>query len=313
MINFAGLEEEDMVNQRTDKSRATPTNRLTWIVAVILLLIVLAAVVIGITVSNSKTPAPTEPSQYSEQATETTNEATEAETEATETTEEPTETTIEPTEETAAPTSPIITPTIPQPTTPPKTVIKLPYTIPGTSLVIQRVANYSGIYLEDDSNADITDVAMMLLYNAGTEAVEFADCKLIYDDKTLEFKVSALPAGAKIAVQEINRQSCAFGDLTECRIDIATLEKMEMSEDLVNVVDNGNNTLTVTNLSDKDIATVRIFYKYYLADEDAYIGGIAFSAAIHDLKVGESILLMPNHFSSNGSLVIMVRTYDTVA
>ena len=306
-----------MINRKPAKSRAILTNRVMWCVAAVLLIIVVVVAVIGIIASTSKDSAPTEPTQHTVQVTEQTTEATDAETEVTESvkapTEAPTEATAEPTEETSAPTSPIITPTIPQPTTPPKTVIKLPYTIPGTTLVIQRVANYSGIYLEDGSNADVTDVAMMLLYNAGTEAVEFADCKLIYDDKILEFKVSALPAGAKIAVQEINRQSCALGDLTECRVEIATLKKMEMSEDQVSVVDNGNNTLTVTNLTDQDIATVRIFYKYYLTDEEAYIGGIAFSAPIQELKAGESIVLMPNHFSSNGSVVIMVRTYDTAA
>jgi hypothetical protein len=307
MRSFAGLEEKYMANMKSDNKGSNWSSRLIWIVALLLLLIVVAAVVIGITGSIGETPALTEPVQQSEPVTEQTTEATEPVTEA------PTEASSEPTEETTEPTFPVIIPTFPQSTTPPKTVINLPYTIPGTTLVIQRVANYSGIYLEDGSNSDVTDVAMMLLYNAGSQAVEFADCRLVYDDKTLEFKISALPAGGKIAVQEFNGQSCASGDLTECRIDIATMDKMEMSENLVNVMDNGNNTLTITNLSEQDIATVRIFYKYYLADEDAYIGGIAFSSALHDLKAGESYVLMPNHFSSSGSVVIMVRTYDTVA
>lgn len=297
-----------MEKKQTGNNSAILTKRLTWIIAAILLVTVVG-VVIGIVTSGSQTVTPTEPAEMTEQMAEQTTEASEVDAEPTETSDSATQST----EETTAPTSPTVAPTLPQPTTPPKTVIKLPYTIPGTTLVIQRVANYTGIYLEDGSNSDITDVAMMLLYNAGTEAVEFADCKLVYDDKTLEFKVSALPAGAKVAVQEINRQSCASGDLTDCVINIATLEKMEMSEVQVSVVDNGDNSLTVTNLTEQTIPTIRIFYKYYLSEEDAYIGGIAFSAAIQELKAGESIVLRPNHFSSNGSLVIMVRTYDTTA
>ena len=288
------------------------TKRVTWIVVAVLVILAVMALIIGVITAEVETPAPTEVDRSTEQVTIQPIE-TEIQTEETHPSEEVTEPSTEPTQETAPATVPIVTPTLPMPTTPPKTVIKLPYTIPGTTLVIQKVANYTGIYLEDGSNSDVTDVAMMLLYNTGSEAIEFADLVLHYDDKTLEFKVSALPAGAKIAVQELNGQSCAFGDLTSCGIDIATTPVMELSENKVNVVDNGNNTLTVTNLTDQDIPTVRIFYKYYLEDEDAYIGGITFNAAIYDLKAGESMVLMPKRFASKGSRIIMVRIYDTVA
>ncbi len=301
-----------MSNRKSGNKGFLPSNYIVWILAVMLLVVVVAAV-IGIITSSGQSPAPTEPSQNSEQSTDQPTETTQLPTESESSTEEVTEPVTQPTEETTAPTAPTIAPTLPRPTTPPKVVIKLPYTIPGTNLVVQRVANYSGIYLEDGSNSEVTDVAMMLLYNAGNEAIEFADCKLVYDDKTLEFKVSGIPAGAKVAVQEIHGQSSASGDLTQCTAEIATLAVMEMSSEQVLVVDNGDNSLTVTNLTEQTIPTVRIFYKYYLTEEDAFIGGIAFSAPVHELKAGESVVLMPKHYSSNGSRVIMVRTYDTAA
>ena len=301
-----------MGENRPGMSRIQKTNLLILVIAVILLIVVVAAI-IGIIRSDNQTVLPDETAEPTALATEQPTEATELPTVTETPTEAPTESETEPTEQTTAPTAPTVAPTIPQPTRPPKTVINLPYTIPGTTLVIHWVANYSGIYLEDGSNAEITDVAMMLVYNSGSEAVEFADCKLVYDDKTLEFKISSLPAGGKIAVQEINQQSCAAGDLTQCTAEVATLAVMEMSSQQVLVIDNGDNSLTVTNLTEQDIPTVRIFYKYYLLEEEAYIGGITFSAAVQNLKAGESIVLMPKHFSSNGSQVIMVRIYDTDA
>lgn len=286
------------------------------IVAVAVVAIVLVAAIVGIVImvcSGDVQPAPsTEPSASSD-ATEATDAPTEATEPSTEATNPPTE---EPTEAATVPTAPPATtprPTTPQPTQPVKTVISLPYTIPGTSLVIQRIANYDGIYLEDASNAEVTDVAMMLLYNTGTTAVEYANFTLTYDDKTLQFTVSAIPAGGKVAVQEAARQSCASGDLTDCAVDIASMDKMEMSEGVIQIEDNGNNSLTVTNLTDADIVTVRVFYKYYLEEESAYVGGITYTAKISNLKAGESVVITPAHYASNGSIVVMVRTYDTDA
>lgn len=303
-----------MSNGKHTKNTGFFHNRIAWTVAVVLVLIVAVGAIIGIIVSEPEGNAPTEPSQQTSQPTEVTSQPTEEPTEATVETTEATEATEEPTEETTEPTSTTyVPPNTPVPTNPPKTVLSLPYSIPGTTLVIQRIANYSGIYLEDATNSEVTDVAMMLLYNAGSEPVELAQLTLTYDDKTLRFKASAIPAGGRVAVQEMDKQSCAVGDLTKCVADVATMPYMEMSETLIKIEDNGNNSLTVTNLTEQDIVTVRIFYKYYLADENAYIGGIAFSAKLSGLKAGESVVVSPQHYSSEGSQIVMVRTYDVDA
>lgn len=47
-----------------------------------------------------------------------------------------------------------------------------------------------------------------------------------------------------------------------------------MSEDQVRVTDNGDNSLTVTNLTQEPIVCVRVFYKYYMEDLDVYVGGL---------------------------------------
>ena len=199
---------------------------------------------------------------------------------------------------------------IPTPTEPEKVVLTLPYVVPGSSLVIQKVAPYEGAYLEDGTDATVSNVAMALLYNAGSEAVEYSKITMKYDDKTLQFEASAIPAGGIVVVQAMDRSSCATGDLLECTADVATLPTLDKAEDKIKIEDNGNNSLTVTNLTDKDIVTVRIFYKYYMEDTHAYVGGITYTAKISNLKANESVVITPSHYASGASNVMMVRTYD---
>lgn len=208
-------------------------------------------------------------------------------------------------------TQPPVLPTQPVQTNPPVIEIILPYTIPGTNLVILRVAPYDGIYLEDGRDTSVTNVAMALLYNAGPEAVEYAEITMKYGDKTLQFEISAIPAGGKVVTQEISKSSCAEDALLECKADIAVREKLEKVEEILKVQDNGDNSLTITNLTDQELVTVRIFYKYYMEDEDVYVGGITYTAKISGLQANASVVITPSHYASAGSLVVMVRAYDT--
>lgn len=203
--------------------------------------------------------------------------------------------------------------TQPPATEPPKVIINLPYTIPGTTLTIQRVAGFDGVYLEDGSDSTVSGVAMMMLTNTGFQAVEYAKITMTYDDKVLTFEVSALKSGGVIAVQEAGKNTCASGDLIQCSADVAVLDSLGMSEDMVKVEDNGDNTLTVTNLTGEEIVTVRIFYKYYMEEENAYVGGITYTAKISNLGPNASVVINPSHYASGACEVVMVRTYDTDA
>ena len=84
-----------------------------------------------------------------------------------------------------------------------------------------------------------------------------------------------------------------------------------MSKDKVKVKETKNGKLKVTNLTSKKIPCIRVFYKFYENKSEAYVGGIAYTAKITDLKAKESIEIQPSHYEKGGSKVIMVRTYDT--
>ncbi|MDO4333193.1 MAG: hypothetical protein Q4C58_11015 [Eubacteriales bacterium] len=188
--------------------------------------------------------------------------------------------------------------------------ISLPYKIPGSDLVLLRLAGYDGTYLEDGTDSDISNVAAILLQNTGTADVEYTSVSIGYDGGTLEFEASAIPRGASVIVQEKNKAGYKDQTYTSCKGTSALSESFEMSEDKVSVEDNEDGSLRITNQSGKDIDCVRIMYKLYMEEEDTYVGGITYMSKVDDLKADESRTITPSHYDAGHSRVMMVKIYD---
>lgn len=223
-----------------------------------------------------------------------------------------------PVETPTRPTLPELTPMPDAPVTPPDdlppaieiTEINFPFEIPGYGLVIEKLAPYSGLYVEDGTNVNVSNVAMLLVHNNSTVALEYTQIILRYGQEELLFNISALPAGARIVVQEKSCKAVPAGKPINARALVIPRQEMELFEEAVKVTDNGNNTLTIQNLTAEMIPTVRVFYKYYMAEEGVFVGGIAFTVRVTRLAAGESITIQPSHYNSKTSRVVMVLTYD---
>jgi len=190
--------------------------------------------------------------------------------------------------------------------------ISFPYDIPGTDLTIQRIGGYSGIFLEDGSDSDISNVAAMILVNNGSMGVELADISLYCNGSLLQFRATALPANSTIMVQEVNATGhVKNGVYTECSASVATRDFFELSDDAVSVMETDDGALQVTNLTDETIPCVRVFYKFHMDSQDLYVGGISYVAKLVDLEAGQSQSIMPSHYLPGSSRVVMVRIYDT--
>ena len=189
--------------------------------------------------------------------------------------------------------------------------ISFPCQIPGYDLTIERIAPYNGMFVEDGSNANIQNVAMLLVKNNGDFPVEYTQIRVVCGQEALLFDISALPAGEKLVVQEKTGKTISASKATSASALVVQRANMDMSESQVQVTDNGDNTLTVKNLTNETIPTVRIFYKYYMEDEKLFVGGIAFTVRISRLGAGASVTIQPSHYTSQTSRVVMVLTYDS--
>lgn len=207
-------------------------------------------------------------------------------------------------------------PTVPpatQPTGPSVTepevddTITLPYLIPGTNLVIHNIAPYDGAYLEDASDVAVTGVAALVVENAGDTGVEYASITLRQGGTVLKFNVSTLPARSKAAVQEASRKPYVAGGYTACSAEVIPVDAFDLCGEYIQITENADNSLTITNISGEQISELHIYYKYYMTDEDAYLGGITYHIELNNLRAGQSSKVTLSHYASGYSKVVMVR------
>ncbi len=187
--------------------------------------------------------------------------------------------------------------------------LQFPCEVPGHNLRIEKLAPYTGIFVEDGTNQQVTDVAMILVKNTGDSAVEYAEITVDYPDKTLCFQITALPAGERMVVQEKSGNVVPKGVAGRASALVVHQAQMHITPE-ISVVDNGDNSLTVKNLTNQTIPTVRIFYKYYMKNENMFVGGIAFTVRITSLGPESTMVVSPSHYNSQTSRVVMATIYE---
>lgn len=188
--------------------------------------------------------------------------------------------------------------------------MNLPYTVPGTGLVIDHIDSYTGVFVEDGSDENVENIFAAHITNSSDQNVEYAKINASLNGTPLSFEISDIPAGAGVTVLESSRTGYAEGTLTYIDSQTAYTDSFSQMEDQIGTVVGEDNGITVTNLTQEDIPCIRIFYKF-ASGETEYIGGITYTAKIDGLEAGGSMTIYPSHFSAEGSRIMMVRRYES--
>ena len=201
---------------------------------------------------------------------------------------------------------------------------EMPFDVPGFTVLkeapfgdlnekfsVACMGTYSGTYVEDGSNEQVTDVLTIVVKNISSDLVEYglitADC----GGETATFELSALPAGSYALVMEKNR-------LTYDNTMVLSKPICEQYAEPNNLItDFGNDfnvypsdgVINIENISGRDIESdVSLFYKNY--EYGLFIGGITYRARFSGgIKAGEIAQCMQQHYSLEKS-AIMYMSYE---
>ena len=190
--------------------------------------------------------------------------------------------------------------------------IELPYTIPGSEVSVDYINGYSGVFIEDHSDRDVSHVAAIKITNHSDIPLEYGTIVLMSGDTEWRFDASAIPGKSTAIIMEKTGAIFDKSQPIQCKDGQFGFAETQwsMSADSVIVEETGSGGISLENISEEDIPCVRVFYRYKASTGD-YIGGIAYVSKIVDLKAGEYRVVYPSHFEKNGSEILHVRMYET--
>lgn len=178
----------------------------------------------------------------------------------------------------------------------------------SSGLVIHTIQPYSGVFIETNEDVECTDAATALFENTTDKMISLAIVEISAGEKTWRFEASAVPAGALVAVQEKNGAEFTDATVSCTDVQIGFEENPSLLEDRVRVEEIGDNQLKITNISDQDIASLRLFYK--IKEDNMYFGGITYTIQLSDLSAGGSQTIYPAHYAKGYSEIIMIKEYN---
>lgn len=180
----------------------------------------------------------------------------------------------------------------------------------GNGLSVTEISSYSGRYVEDGSDEEVSDVLMLKVKNSREEAVEYAEFQMVLNDEVAEFTVSALMPGAEVILLEKNRMTYdaavdyVMSDM-QC-VNFALYQReLQLYEELiqVQVLDGAVNVINVSG--EETSGDITIYYKN--KENGIYLGGIAYRIMIEGgMEVDEIRQKMAGHISSSSSEILFV-------
>lgn len=178
----------------------------------------------------------------------------------------------------------------------------------GSGLVITEIGPYSGPYLEDGTDEQVSDVLMIVVYNYGTAPIQYAEISLAAGDETASFTMSTLPVGEQMLVLEKERM--AFDENVEytqaAASNVAQFQQpLSLCQDKIQI-QSLDGAMNIVNISGQDITGEVIVYYKNIA-EGMLQGGITYRVRFAEgMKKDEVRQIMTNHYSSSGSRVMFV-------
>ena len=177
---------------------------------------------------------------------------------------------------------------------------------------IRRLNAYSGPFLEDGSDEEVSNILALQFRNDGDQDVQYAEYVFNINGVDVPFKLSDLAVGQRCVVLAANRQAYNAADVLKLKSRlVAHVDSLRMDDNKLLLVDNGDNSVTVLNLTDQPVPVARVFYKTYYAEQNTFVGGITYKIELKNIPANGSATAAPEHYNTGISRFVGSGVYDS--
>ena len=182
----------------------------------------------------------------------------------------------------------------------------------GYKISIRRLNAYSGPFLEDGSDEEVSNILALQFRNDGDQDLQYTEYVFNINGVDVPFKLSDLAVGQRCVVLAANKQAYNAADVLKLKSRlVAHVDSLRLDDDKLQVVDNADDTVTVINLTNQPVPVARVFYKTYYADHDTFVGGITYVIEFKNIPANGSATAAPEHYSSGISHFVGSGVYDS--
>ena len=146
----------------------------------------------------------------------------------------------------------------------------------------------------------------LIVTNQSDAMIEYAELVFDADDQEdVVFKITSLPAGASVLVQECNQRT--FDEHESLKLKdkmLAVNDDASMMQDKVSITAEGD-VLHLINQTEENLETVFVRYKNLLQD-DLYMGGITYSCRFDQVEAKADVEQRTGHFIEGNSVILDV-------
>lgn len=178
----------------------------------------------------------------------------------------------------------------------------------GDGLTLEGLAAATGLYPEDGSDEQVSEVLAATFTNYGEKTVQYARVIVTLNGEDYLFELSTVPPGTGICAFELERKTAPEkAESVEARAEHLMLFEEEPSRETDALkVTFGEGTVAVENISGGHIPQdVSVYYKRSAGG--LYMGGITYRVRVGPLEAGELISGFSSHADSDS--VLMFVTY----
>ena len=186
------------------------------------------------------------------------------------------------------------------------TELILPTQVPGTTLIAQKLVSYEGPFLEDGTDREVVNVAALQVFNTSTKEVLQACVELWREDTAYKFYAERIPPGGTVLILETRAQTFLHDGFSSCSGRQLTAQSDTGDRTGISITDRAMGTVIITNLTDRKIENISLYYKSWLNPPGIYVGGICYTYAIPVLLPNQTIEIFPHHYASGYSKVASV-------